>query len=273
MWYKDLLLEIRSFCKLFGLEVKSLNGLNINGNASEEDKAIIGEDGIVTINLNNLTPDEKMKFRSFIQSAHKQNAILIESTAEEKLEIIEESETYAAGTEVIKLLTGVIKASDLAALRMSMYLRFQHEKENQRLVSILKSQICEKFGDRGKNISNLCTAGYFETFILPLFKECRSGNGHTDDDFRRSFDVIIDESAFSIFVNSRMTKDDIKQRIGEQIAKNTKYGIKHLVVHGIGELNVRNISAAVTDMESAGQLNLSNLDKSKPNLIRVRCTY
>jgi histidyl-tRNA synthetase len=171
------------------------------------------------------------------------------------------------------MLTGVANDNDLAAIRMSLHMKTHHDKENKVIVSRMKQEICQKFGDRGKNISNLCTAGYFESFVIPLLQECRSNTALNDDVFKSYFNIIIEESAFSIFVNSRMSQDDVVTKIKEQIEKNTKYGIHYLVIHGIGETNVKNISHALADLENEKVIAIKTLDRSKSNIIRASCEY
>lgn len=111
-----------------------------------------------------------------------------------------------------------------------------------------RSRISAKYGDRGAKILKICTAGYLDTYILPLFSMYEESKISVAF-FKEQYDLIIKEEAFSIFVNGYMGVKDIVEKIEKKMKTNREYGIPLLNIHGIGENNIRNIQSALEEKD------------------------
>ena len=120
----------------------------------------------------------------------------------------------------------------MEALEASLFLRKKF-LENQE-VRHLKQDIRIRFGDRGNHIANLCTAGYFENFFMPLYNSSK-------EDFEKIYEVVVSKSAMAIFVHNQMNDTEIVKKITERLEISKKYGLKFLYIHGIGERNIATI--------------------------------
>jgi hypothetical protein len=135
-------------------------------------------------------------------------------------------------TPVLNFFRPIIPLEDFEALNSALYLREVFLSNGD--VSKLKQDIRKRFGDRGNTIANLCTAGYFEKFLMPLYNSSK-------EKFNELYEIIVAKSVLAIFVHSDMTQEQIPKEITYKLEISTKYGIKFIHIHGIGILNVNKI--------------------------------
>lgn len=137
--------------------------------------------------------------------------------------------------KIIDFFRNIISPADLEALDASLFLRtaFLRRESHERRAK-LKYDIQLSFGERGKNISNLCTAGYFENFLIPLYNS-------SQDKFNELYELIVKNSVLAVFVHQSMSKEEINSEVERKIAMSIKYGLKFVHIHGIGQSNVNRI--------------------------------
>jgi hypothetical protein len=155
--------------------------------------------------------------------------------------------------EILIYFKDKLSLSDYYALRDSLFLR--SEFMDRRDVSILKQNIRERYGERGCNISNLCTAGYFESLFKPLFEN------FTKRQFEEIYELVVDKGVYTLFVNAFMTIGEIKIEITDKIELAKKYGIKQLHVHGIGVKNSKNIGKCIEQLSDESKLSIKRIYK------------
>src|SRR5690606_33667609 len=120
------------------------------------------------------------------------------------------------------------------------------------------------------NICKLCTAGYFEVYLIPLAELVdNTKEKFTIDDFKTMYEIIIQETAFSVFISNVMTDADVLNAIKTQLDRNKQYGVKELAIHGIGSHNIDKITNALREIESETE----HLDKDiiqKKNVMTIK---
>lgn len=121
---------------------------------------------------------------------------------------------------------------------------------NPDLIYRLKGDIIHKHGTRGLNICNLCTSGYFENWIKPLYEEMEKSPDFDPEKFNESYNLIIKEAAFAVFVTKDMKPDKLKEIVEKKIARNLKYGVNFINIHGIGKGNVDKIRVLISELET-----------------------
>lgn len=201
---------------------------------------------IFQININDTRTIDQSHIKDAIRKAvQNNNDLLIEDESEKTLKAITASEE--SNNNILNYFYGKIPSGDYSILRAALFLKSQFD--DGKPVDRLKRDIVDKYGERGKNISNLCTAGYFETVIKPLYEEMVKTTDDPSTKFIETYEVIIAQYPFAIFVNKMMSVDELKKVILGKITRNKKYGINYLRIHGIGEDNVRKISQILTDKD------------------------
>lgn len=153
--------------------------------------------------------------------------------------------------ELMKYYLGKIPDSDLSILRAAFYLRAQHSAGKH--VDLLKQDIIDTYGKRGANIANLCSAGYFESHITPMYEELSNRPNFTRQTFIDTYNKVVDDAPFALFVSRQHDKDKLAEEIASKISLNKKYGIHQLNIHAIGKDNIKKIQDAITNEAAAEQ--------------------
>lgn len=137
------------------------------------------------------------------------------------------------------ILSAYISPADLKALEASLLMRDQFDSKTG--IDGIKSDIIERFGDRGRKIANLCTAGYFDDLAGLCKETCHNAEGVAK--FKTIYETVVSQEAFAVFVTRAMSKEATKKAIVNKIMSNLIYGKKYVNIHGIGKVNVAKINA------------------------------
>lgn len=135
-----------------------------------------------------------------------------------------------------------IPPADLRALEASLLMR-EYFKAHKDGVEDIKADIIERFGDRGRRIANLCTAGYFENLVSLCKENCDTPEGQAK--FKSIYEMIISQEAFAVFVTGSMSEDQTEYAVVKKTASNMIYGKKYVDIHGIGTSNVKKINTVL----------------------------
>ena len=239
------LLKVVDFSKLkkFHIHILSDNqheNLTINDNRKVTN---------VTINIGKLEPKKIPQLQTIVKSlVTKNNELLIEDNASKTIEDFKEVDSQTENKKLLEYFKGKIYPRDIEILRASLYLKSVYERGGN--VSQLKQDIMNRYGDRGKNISNLCSADYFTSQIRPLYEEMYSQPSFSAEDFLKVYEIIVTESPYAVFINIRMSEEDVKNEVLNRIKIGKKYGIKYLNIHGIGKDNVDKIANLLKELTS-----------------------
>ena len=231
--------------------VKTINIINNDPTVSPPAK--IDTEGHVTITWNKLTPEQKAKIKPLIaHDVRTHDALLLEDESKERAEDVDCTEHETNEKALINFFRGKIPPGDLTALRSALYLRrkFREHAPREEIYS-LRREIIDKYSERGRIISNLCSSGYFETWFKPLYENLSRNHRFKPDEFTAYYERIIQEGAFAVFVSSGMTADDVTRAIEAQYTKEIRYGITAPLVnvHGIGKTNVESINVAIYNLK------------------------
>ena len=226
----DIKLNAPIFCINYN---KDLKHINLEG-GHYYDK----ERKILHLNPENL-PKEIQEILSkttkqFIEEGNR----LLENKTDDLLDKLYSYNKENPDNAVLSFFNGIIPPNDYESLQASLFLRSRFKLNED--VTMLKNGIRKRFGDRGNNISNLCTAGYFEEFLMPLYNASR-------EDFRNIYEDIVNKSIVAIFVHRNMNSEEIPKEISKRIEISKKYGIKFIHIHGISNNNVKKIKQCIEE--------------------------
>ena len=224
----------------FNSPLISVNIIKNSGNVSKDKEYIYDkEKGEIEIFYDHLNNEKKIKLQPIIKESFiEENKIFENKSLHLLKDLYEYQRSKDSDKVILNFFQSKIPKEDLEALEASLYLRkkFKERKE----VRGLKHDIITRFGDRGNNIANLCTAGYFENFFIPLYNSSQEG-------FKKIYDVVVGRGIMAVFVHSQMTKEEIIKNIKNKIEISKKYGLKFLHIHGIGETNMNTIKKFVEE--------------------------
>lgn len=195
---------------------------------------------------------------------------VLETDLSESLKSYKNAISKDENKELLQFLKTKLPQDDWAILNAAIYLREVFISGGS--VDRIKANIINHYGNRGKNICNLCSAGYFETWIKPLFENFDTLDKENKEKTLRIYDMIVMEFPFAVFVNRSMTLNTVKATIREKFALNKTYGIKTLTIHGIGNENINKIEAAYIELK--GTLEECDISVEKfNNIIAIRISY
>lgn len=252
------------------IRIHDLIKINIHSNDSSERLEYSEGEKSLSINLEKLTGDEKEEIGQLLRGAVGEGVALLEKHSVELIEDIKSKEESEDVRSLLEFFKDKIPIDDWNALRAAIYIRKRFEEGTSSFKEIyhLKGEVGKKYGKRGLKICNLCTSGYFETKIKPLYEEI-SQQGFDEDDFLDIYNVIIDEEAFALFVSGDMSRNEVKSTIEQKIKRNLNYGIKNVTIHGIGKNNMTKIREAISGIEDEHP-NIKKDIEEKGNIILAK---
>jgi len=196
-------------------------------------------DQALLVNLNALNNDEKKQLRTITREYLDTGKFLLEAKTKSLLEDLYDYNKRSPNSSILGFFRDIIPPADLEALDASLYLREKFISDRTS-VPQLKYDIVKNFGNRGGNIANLCTAGYFENFLMNLYNS-------SPEQFKRLYELIVPKSIIAVFVYHDMRKEDIKREIDLKIRLCKRYGIPFMHIHGIGKDNTKKIKEILAE--------------------------
>lgn len=202
----------------------------------------------ININIGALSPQKSQKIREVIKEAvQKEEQILLETDANQLLENFSYVDKQDQNRKEIEFYRGKIPAEDIDVLRAAIFI--QEQSKQGKSVRELKEDVRLRYGQRGNNIVNLYTAGYFYSVVRPMYEEMASQSDFSQEKFIKRYNTIVMQYTFAVFVNARMSSEELEKEVHEKIVKNKKYGISHLNIHGIGSDNVAKIQELLAKLK------------------------
>jgi len=234
---------------LFNIELNAplINYVNIRENSNNQQNSKDGfyhdkDNGKVELYLDTLPTDKKQGVKEIVKEyIGEGNKLLEENTLKLLYKLHVYNKEKKEDAQVLNFFKPIIPPNDFEALEASLYLRQVFSRRED--VNKLKRDIRKRFGDRGNNIANLCTAGYFEQFLMPLYNSSK-------EKFNELYEIIVSKSVVALFVHSLMNQDDITREISNRLQISSKYGIKFIHIHGIGTANVDKIKECLEEQKN-----------------------
>jgi hypothetical protein len=180
-----------------------------------------------------------------------ENDIELEEGVPERLEVITSTMSTSSYAKQLKHYSKFVPAHDREILEASIIIRkLSNDGES---VSRQKSDIVQRFGPRGGMISNLFSAGYFDSLIEPVYKDLLATT-ITPEEYVTVYEMIVTESPLAVFIGVGNTLPEVTKKILEKIETNIDLDIHFLNIHGIGTSNIRKIRLALVDNQIANLL-------------------
>lgn len=252
--------------------------VTVNSNNSSQKTEYNPSSQIFTINLDKLTPAEIKAVKGCLLEAKNEGNMLLDKHSAEVVQDFKKIDSTSDTKDTLGFLTQIIPPGDIKIWRAALYIRSQYQQSKD--IQQLKLDVMAKYGEKGKNIVNLCTAGYIETLFAPNYKFLK--DNHTDEavikeHFEALYELVVYELAVTVFVYLTMKDAEVKDQIIKKIEQNLKYGIKFLNIHGIGKANVDKINEALSVLDNVCKskgISITNKSvKQEKNTILVRLEF
>lgn len=209
---------------------------------------------ILTIVATNFKKEDRQFLLEIIKKTFNLGGLILKKSKEQVLESYTEyyNEKNIANEQVLNFFKDIIPFLDFEALRMALFIRYQKERGEN--VSTLKSDIRNRFGDRGANIANLCSAGYFESEFMPLY------NLLDRNDFDEYYEIAVGKKARALFVHAGMRKEEMEKEFQIMLSKALSYHLGDFRIHGLGKHNVSTIKEFFTEKMAEANNTDSNVN-------------
>jgi len=195
----------------------------------------------IRINPQKLTdPESVERVRKMLRAAVAEGGELIETSTQGLISEVGQFQNDPENIILREKLSKVIPHRDAAIWEAALFIRRQHREGHS--VSELKTDIRLRYGDKGKNIANLCSTGYLEEIIIPIYDELSSKPDFVYSEFKSQYDVIVTKYPFAVFISRTETSDDAMKEIKEKIEYNKTYGVPSLNIHAISQENIEKIT-------------------------------
>ena len=243
--------------------------ITIIQNTQNKDKIIVSKDeNKILLNYPSLDEEEKqLLIDSIKEGFENKESDLLEEKSEARVRDIKQKSELQSIKSVIEFYKDKISDEHWRALEASLYVREVFRQEQP--VRELKRNIIRKFGEDGRNISNLCTAGYFEGYIKQVYEEMKFNPDFVIEKFQDYFKKIVSTSPFAIFVYRDMSEEELSGEIIHKLETYQKYGIKFLAIHGIGKDNVKKIRKIVQEIEEERNLTIEMAQEGNIIVIKI----
>lgn len=189
---------------------------------------------LIVINVPELGAANKLLVLDIIRSVHEQGEIIWKESRAEPLSSYEEYNSENRNKAILSFFESILPTDDFIALKLSLFLRSEAEKGKK--IYNLKNDIYNRFGERGGNISNLCSAGYFDKG-----KELETLYKKAPQEFNKYYEMVVGAKARALFVHNKMTDAQLEKEINGMVEKAIKYAMTDFRVHGKGKTNVDTI--------------------------------
>lgn len=175
--------------------------------------------------------------------------------ADETSEGIKDFLLTEESTDVNKIINSIkefIPEEDIRIIRAANHVNRKF-KERVGSVDRLKEDIGFRWGQRGRDITNLLTAGYFENYIVPVL------TGKVETPFpklsrAKFYEIVVNEKAFSVFVPKGITDEELKTKIINQSIRNVEeYSRNYVNIHALGVINVRKVKNVIKELAETEQ--------------------
>lgn len=191
-----------------------------------------GDVNIIYIEGNPSDDDINELKKKLLPEFKKSNIAFIE---EESVELLASYNRFQENPEVAETLDffkPLLSSLDYRILETGLYIG--HKVQLGQNASNIKSNVVNAYGYRGKNIVNLASAGYFKTYLMPLYERLKGQEEDAKKHFTEEYEKIVEDLPFTIFVHHGQTQNEILKEIERRVKTGTKYAQNEnrIALHG-----------------------------------------
>lgn len=228
------------------IKITAQNSIIIINKQDKEPFSIDKDGNQITLNLSGLDEEQKDELGKIVKQSYEEEGELLKENLLTYSDELDQYKKDDPDKDLLNYFRDKLTKEDFEILKVSLFLKTSYKSGKS--VLQIKSDIKKKFGDRGKNIANLCSSGYFENFIKPLWISVHKSigdKGKADQDFREVFELIVKNGLLAVFVHYKMTEAKLSLVIANKIEESKKYGFAmisdQLYVHALSRSNVKTV--------------------------------
>ncbi len=238
---------------------------NINSNNNLNDEKIKVIDEKINIICTSLNSDEIKHLNSnLLQNFSQKKICFLENDTKASIESVQKFLKLSENEELFTFYKNKIPDHDLEILRAACIVKKAFDTRSD--IGHFKQDIWKKYGERGNNITNLYSTGYYDK-IKKLYISMSKFSNFKKEKFDEIYEKIVNNS-FIIFVKKKMNANDIIEEIEQKL----KYKITVIHIHGIGSRNIDTIKKCLIQIEKKYK-NINKTVNEENNIIFVELNF
>ena len=224
------------------------------------------------ININKALEEKPEEFAEAFQKAVWVEGVpVFDEKHRDRILDVKKTELPVKDAEILDFLRDKIPQDDIRILRSATYIHKLY-KDRDPEAPRFKRELRERYGPRANNLVNMWSASYIKKLVVPLHEELKSVDG-APSKFRRTYEVIVSQAAFSVFVASAMSEKEIEDRVRFQISQNIRLGQNYINIHGIGEGLIKKIRALIDVLEEDEKLQFTKKEELSGQALFVKLNF
>lgn len=244
-----------------------------SGNTKTDNHFNIDNSKHLTINITQLDQGGKEQLKNLFHELKDEGFTLLEDKSTARLDEIVTEEQTDDSKKILGFFKDKISSQDLEIIRGALYVKNIFDKGGKN-IDILKADMRHKYGQRGNNIVNLCSAKYFESYLIPYYEHLvttETDKQEISKKFAGLFNLLAGELPFTVFVSHDMKVEEVVN----QVVSKFEYGAEFVNIHGIGVHNVMTVKEAVEETRKEyGEENISiNIEEAEKQVIKARIGF
>jgi len=250
--------------KLIGVDLSKLKEIKLLHISVNIDKSvkIDASNSSVTINPERLTGKQKRALKQLLRNdGLEESGAILHQGSMATVDLIKHDLPLL--NEEMAFLLPMIPQEDVPLLQACLFLRRRFNSNQP--VDDLKRQIVQSYGPRGRNLANLCSAGYLETWFKPV--HAMLSESYPEDPaqvrnlFLKLYNHLLVELPWTVFVCSSTNKKKLALSLIQKLKHNASNGVRFLNIHGLGEQNAKKISSILLEVQNSSGARLVKLEQ------------
>jgi len=201
----------------------------------------------IAINLASIDDDIQNAVLTSARKQFQDSKELLRDDIHQESDDIEQDQSASEVQEILSFFDGKIPSTYYNMLEASLLL--QKAVERGKDVEPRRQDIYNKFGQEGINVNNLCNSGYFdeEGYLRELYYVMEKSDIHEAHDYREVFTRIIENTPFTVFVNTNQSAWDVQIEARDKVATQKRHRVEFdfVDIRGIGQTNIKTIRESI----------------------------
>lgn len=185
-------------------------------------------------------------------------------TSEKKLKEVETFASSSSKDEAYSFVSNNIPNEDKYIWLSALMLRQANYNHNWEKVRQIKEQMVLEHQQKGRNIANICNAGYLEEYIMPWYQHYVK-DLNDNDSFLENYKSIVNNLLFIVFVGVGQEVKEIKTEIENKIQTLVNAHRDCLFIHAIGEANINKAEQIISEIKEEIP-EIKDINKTTTNL-------
>lgn len=230
---------------------------------------------VIVLNPTLFSKEETARFMKEVAAPyiHDFKMPLLEEKAGETTAVLHENLPQKKEVELLEFYKDKLSPEYLQALETALVINKAAKKGD---IKLLKDALEKRYPTFGRNMSNMVSSGYFHKDFKELYKYMQE-KGASPKEYRREVETIVENQPYTVYVNHFVSQarklgeveKKLESAIKEKLVIFKKYGTRKLIIHGLGEWNVKTALVILERVREHPNVDYHEIERDKNKYIRI----